>query len=321
MEMGRSKVSIIIPNYNGREFLERLLPSIINQSYANFEVIIIDDASPDRTVVEYIRAFIKDHTNMRLIENSENLGFVKTCNKGLALANGDYICLLNNDTEVKSNFVERNIEILDADSSIGVLSCSIVDGAGNNWFTGGSFQKGLASNLKDDFQKIRDVDWVAGTAAFYRRDVFDRVGFLNEDFIMYHEDIDFCLRVRNETDYKVSMFAEKLVIHYVEREPHMQDLFRPGRDILYYLGLKRSIKEAVQNTFDRVYYYGRRNHMLLVRRYCPKYIPKILKNNLVAIISLPVFAIRNMSFAWLLLSPHWIILIIRGTLSGLTRKQ
>ena len=321
MESGGSKVSIIIPNYNGREFLKRLLSSIAKQTYVDFEVIIIDDASPDRTVVEYIREFIKDHTNMRLIENSENLGFVKTCNKGFGLAEGDYICLLNNDTEVKSNFVERNIEILDADSSIGVLSCIIVDGEGNNWFTGGSFREGLPVNLKDDFPNIRNVDWVAGTAAFYRRDVLDTVGFLNEEFFMYHEDIDFCLRVRNETDYKVSMFAEKLVTHYVEGEPCIQNFFRPGWDILYYLGLKRSLKEAVQTTVDRVYYYGRRNHMLLLRRYCPKYIPKILKRNLVAIISIPIYAISKRSFALLLLSPHWIILIIRGTLSGLTRMQ
>ncbi len=136
MENSRCKVSIIIPHYNGEQYLKRLLPSIANQTFNDYEVIIIDDSSPDESVVEYIKTFIKDHRNMQLIENRENLGFVKTCNKGIRLSKGEYICLLNQDTEVKSNFVERNVEILDADGSVGALSCVIVDQDGDNWFTG-----------------------------------------------------------------------------------------------------------------------------------------------------------------------------------------
>lgn len=322
MEIKRSKVSIIIPNYNGKQYLRNLLPSITKQTFNDFEVIIIDDFSPDRSILNYISMFISDHENMRLIENIENLGFVKSCNKGFKMARGDYICLLTNDTEVRCNFIERNVEILDADNSIGVLSCIIVDQEGNNWFSGGYFRKGLRVNLKDDFQSIREVDWVAGTAPFYRREVFDRVGLLNEDFVMYHEDIDFCLRVRNETDYKVCIFPEKLVIHYVKSmEPRLRNLFRRERDILYYLGLKRHLSEAVQTSTDRIHYYGHRNHILLLRQYCSKYIPKILLYYLAEIILLPIVALLKMRLKVFLLSPHLIILLIRGTLNGLTRNQ
>jgi len=322
MEGSGKKVSIIIPNYNGIESLKRLLPSIVNQTYVDFEVIIIDDFSPDRPAVDYIRTFIKDHKNMRLIENTENLGFTKTCNKGFGLANGDYICLLTNDTEVKSNFVKRNIEILDSDSSIGVLSSIIIDGDGNNWFTGGYFRAGLYVIMKDDFTGVRSLDWVAGTAPFYRKEVFDKVGLLNEDFVMYHEDIDFCLRVINETDYKVSMFAEKLVIHYVKSvDPRLPNVFRRERDLLYYLGLKRRLSEAVQTTPDRANYYGTRNHILLVRRHCPKYIPKVLLYNFFIFIKSSIIACLDMRVIWFLFLPHIFPLFIRGTLSGLTFKQ
>ena len=132
MTKHESKVCIIIPNYDRKEHLLRLLTSIVNQTYHNYEVIIIDDFSPDRSVVECIKMFIKDRDNMQLIENDKNLGFAKTCNKGFRLADGDYVCLLTNDTEIKNNFLERNVEIMDSDSYIGVLSCIIVDQTGNN---------------------------------------------------------------------------------------------------------------------------------------------------------------------------------------------
>ena len=132
MDKIRFKVSIIIPNYNGKEYLPRLLPSVANQTFGNYEVIIVDDCSPDKTALDYIRSFISDYKNMRLIENSQNLGFVKNCNKGIALATGEYVCVLTNDTELKSDFIKRNVEVLEADKSIGVLSCIIVDERGNN---------------------------------------------------------------------------------------------------------------------------------------------------------------------------------------------
>jgi glycosyltransferase involved in cell wall biosynthesis len=104
--MGNSKkrVSIIIPHYNQKECLKVLLPSIANQTCTDYEVIMIDDFTPDRSAPEYIRSLIKDYPRMRLVENTENMRLVRTCNKGIKLAEGDYICLLNQDTEVKNNF-------------------------------------------------------------------------------------------------------------------------------------------------------------------------------------------------------------------------
>ena len=149
---------------------------------------------------------------------------------------------------MKSNFIERNVEILDADGSIGVLSCILVDQEGKNWFTGGSFRRGLPVNLTDDFEGIRTVDFVAGTAPFYRREVFDRIGLFDENYRMYHEDVEFGLRLRAKTDYKACMFAEKLVVHYAA--PSIQ--------------------------IPLMYYLDHRNNILILRKYCPRYLPKVL---------------------------------------------
>jgi len=242
------RASIIIPHYNQKESLKVLLPSIANQAFDNYEVIIIDDFTPDRSAPEYIRNLIKDYPKMRLVENTENMGFVKTVNRGIGLSNGEYICLLNQDTEVKINFVERNVEILDADASIAGLSCIIVDKYGKNWWTGGGFNKAYPVNLTDDFEGIRSVDFVAGTAAFYRKEVFRKIGLFDVSFHMYHEDVDFGLRIRAETDYKTCAFSDRLVVHY-------QINARPGPEVRYLLD---------------------RNQIFIVRRYFPGLLPRVL---------------------------------------------
>ena len=289
MEKGKHKVSIIIPHYNQKECLKVLLPSIANQTFTDYEVIIIDDCSPDKSVLEYIKSFIKDYKNMRLVENTENMRFIKTVNKGIKLANGQYICLLNSDTEVRNNFVQRNVEIMDADPSIGALSCIVVGKDGKNWFTGGMFEKGLSVNLQDDFQGIRMVDWVAGTACFYRREVLDKIGLFDEDFGMYHEDVEFGLRMKAKTNYKACMFAERLVVHYVV----------PSIPI------------------NENYYYEHKNHMLLLRKYAPRYLPKVAFLTLTdSIIVLARYVFKGNRRAISILIPQ-----IRGTIAGLIKVR
>ena len=288
MEEATPKVSIIIPHYNQVECLKSLLPSIANQTFDDYEVIIIDDFTPDRSAPEYIRSLIKDYPKMRLVENTENMRFVRTCNKGIKLAKGDYICLLNQDTEVVNNFVQRNIEIMDADPSIGALSCIVVDRNGNNWFTGGRFESGFLVNLVDDFEGIRTVDFVAGTACFYRREVFDKIGLFDENFGMYHEDVEFGLRMKARTNYESCMFAERLVVHYAV-------LSIPRGDFYYYLN---------------------RNHIMLLRRYGRRYIPKILLYNLRQIGKLLLASVASLIF-----SLYMSLYIVRGILAGLMKRQ
>jgi len=289
MGNSKKKVSIIIPHYNQKECLEVLLPSIANQTFTDYEVIIIDDCSPDKSVAEYIKSFIKDYKNMRLVENAENMRFIKTVNKGIKLAEGDYICLLNSDTEVKSNFVQRNVEIMDADPSIGGLTCILVDKDVKNWFSGGRFKNGFIMNLVDEFNGIRLVDFVAGTACFYQKEVFDKIGLFDENFAMYHEDVEFGLRMKAKTNYKACVFAEKLVVHY--GVPSI-----PSADFYYYLS---------------------RSHMMLLRRYEKRYIPVTLfVHTLRQIAGLLLISLLKRDGKPLLLSKH----VIRGTLDGLAGR-
>jgi len=286
----KPKVSIIIPNYNRKDHLERLLPSIADQTFDDYEVTIIDDFSPDREAVEYIKTFIKTHKNMHLVENPENLGFVKTCNKGFSLATGEFICLLTNDTDVTRDFVEKNVRIMEANRSIGVLSCIISDEKGNIWSSGGRLDKGwLEMNRRDDFEGIRPADFAPGTACFYRKDVLDKVGLLNEYFVMYHEDVDFCLRVKHQTDYRICMFSDKLVAHYVQER-----------------GLWSKQK----------CYYLFRNLLLALKQHSPNAIPRILASYLKVMATFGYLFLRMRDPGYLLLTPY----IIKGTVHGLIKK-
>jgi glycosyltransferase involved in cell wall biosynthesis len=220
----------------------------MDQTYKDFEVILIDDCTPDKATITFVLDFIKDKPNMHLVQNEINMRFVKTVNKGITLAKGEYICLLNSDTVIKNNFVQRNVEILDSDPGIGGVTCTIVDQHGKNWFSGGRYRYGLPSNLKDDFKGIRSSDFIAGTAVFYRKVIFDRIGLFDENFIMYHEDVEFGLRVKHCTDYRLCAFSDKLVTHILL--PSI-----PGSEL---------------------WYYDSRNMMLMAREYTPINIPTVI---------------------------------------------
>ena len=287
------KVSIIIPHYNQKECLQRLFPTIADQTFKNFEVIIIDDCTPDKETISYVREFIKDRPNMHLVQNTVNMRFVKTCNKGITLAKGEYICLLNSDTELKNTFVQRNVEILDSDPTIGGLTCVVVDQYGQNWFSGGRYRRGGPSNLQDDFQGVRSVDFIAGTAAFYRKDVFEKVGLFDENYIMYHEDVEFGLRMRRHTDYRICTFSDKLVAHILVPSIPRSD----------------------------VWYYGSRNEVLLSKRYAPLCLPLAIAH--IMVYGVAIHLIRATLGTLLLkfsLSSDWIRFAaasFRGAISGI----
>lgn len=294
----RPMVSVIIPNYNGLEHLKRLLPSIADQTFSDYEVLILDDCSPDRTSVEFIRTFASDHSNFRLIENTENLGFVRNCNKGFRMAKGDYLCILTNDTSVTPDFLLRNVTAMETDASIGVLSCCIVDQDGHNWFSGGSLHKGVWTNLKDDFEGTRAVDWVAGTACFYRRNLLDKVGLLDESLVMYYEDLDFCLRVREQTDYRICVISDKLVTHYLEH---------------------RELLRAKLASLTRIEYHTHKNNIILARRHYPRYLPKMLAHNLGDTIKWPFLALSDRRLQSFLASGYVAMIIAGATVAGVLK--
>jgi GT2 family glycosyltransferase len=225
-------LSIIIVNYNVKEFLQNLIHSI-NKAAKNFsfEIIIVDNASDDGS-----EQFIKEKfPEVKLICNSYNEGFSKANNKGLSIASGKYILLINPDTLVSEDTFQKMIEFFESYPQAGMAGCKILNPDGSlqlacrRSFPGPwtSFCKvtGLSSlfpksklfaryNLTYlDENETYEVDAISGSFMMMRRDAYEKVGGLDEQFFMYGEDLDLCYRFQ-KSGYKVFYVHSTQIIHY-----------------------------------------------------------------------------------------------------------
>ncbi len=115
-------VSVIIVNQNGKKYLEKCLTSLKNQGYKNIEIILVDNASIDDSV-DFTKKIFPD---AKIKINSENLGFAEPNNIGYNLSEGDYVLFLNNDTEVKKDFLHPLVSILESNKDVGGVQSKIL---------------------------------------------------------------------------------------------------------------------------------------------------------------------------------------------------
>lgn len=187
------KVSIVIPNYNGREFLEKNLPNVISAS-SNlknkiFEIIIVDDYSTDGSI-NYLNNNYKD--SIRLIKHTKNRGFATTVNTGVRSTNGDLICLLNNDVLPSVDFLEL---VLDSFKDEKVFAVSLHEkkyGPARGYFENGFIQIGS----KKESKTVEDSFYVSGGSGVFRKSIWQELGGMDEKLLspFYWEDIDLCFR-------------------------------------------------------------------------------------------------------------------------------
>lgn len=228
-------LSIIIVNYNVKEFLQNLLHSI-NKSAAgiSYEIIIIDNASDDGSV-EFIKEKFLPQGGIKLIVNSTNIGFGKANNQGLLAAKGKYILLLNPDTLLGEDTLPKMINFFESTPEAGIAGCKILNPDGTlqlacrRSFPGPwtSFCKvtGLSSLFPQsrifarynltylDENQTYEVDAISGSFMMMRKEVYEKAGGFDEDFFMYGEDLDLCYRIQ-KAGYKVYYVHSTQIIHY-----------------------------------------------------------------------------------------------------------
>jgi len=225
-------LSILIVNYNVKEFLQNLIHSIYKAaSDLSYEIIIIDNASDDGSV-EFLQ---EKFPGIKLIVNDKNLGFSKANNIGLSIAKGKYILLLNPDTIVQEDTFEKMISFFERTHDAGMAGCKILNPDGTlqlacrRSFPGPWTSFCKVTGLSNLFPNSRlfarynltylnenetyEVDAISGSFMMIRREVLDKVGKLDEQFFMYGEDLDWCYRIQ-KADYKVYYVHETQIIHY-----------------------------------------------------------------------------------------------------------
>ena len=205
------KLSIIIVNYNTRDILKDCIDSIARYHPCfEYEIIVVDNASTDGTA-EMLRA---SYGYVKLISNSSNLGFATANNIGIKASSGDFVLLLNSDTEVVDGSLEGMITYMASHPRVGVLGPRLLDKnfriiqiswAWHPTIIKETFQKMLSPqnitnikliNILVRFlnRKARHVDLVPGACMLIRREVLDAVGGLDENLFLYFEESDLCKR-------------------------------------------------------------------------------------------------------------------------------
>ena len=217
-------LSILIVNFNGKDFLGPCFDSIRKHITVPYEIIVVDNASHDGSV-KHIREYYHE---INLIISEVNLGFSAGNNLAARSAKGNYFLLLNNDTLLLSD-LKSAVALLSSDPSIGVLGCSQVGSANEYRYSTGHFPSPLRLlffstifNRDGPFKNgdfplgnktLYDVDWVEGSFILTRSELWQSLGGMDEGYFMYVEDIDYCKRV-HDSGFRVVYFPFLSFLHY-----------------------------------------------------------------------------------------------------------
>lgn len=224
------KVSIIILNWNGWSDTIECLNSLSKIDYPNYEVVLVDNNSKDESVEKILEwiAEKKSVIPIYFIKNDENYGFAKGNNiaikKVLDKGDSEYILLLNNDTVVEKKFLNELVDVAKTDQKIGIVGPKILNYKKNeedietiqslggviNLWTGNVSM--ICSGHKNFQSTIKDVKYLRGAGILIKKDVFKKIGLLEEKYFAYFEETDFCFNTKKE-QFLIKIVPNSIIWH------------------------------------------------------------------------------------------------------------
>jgi len=211
-------VSIIVVNWNGKEYLKDCFQSLRAQTFSDFEVFLVDNGSTDGSV-EYAQQNFPEW--MRILTNTKNEGFSGGNNRGIREASGKYIALLNNDAQADPCWLEELVKVAEENPRAGMFACKIylqegskiIDNVGHLIYRDGLNRgRGRLEVDHGQFDRQEEVLFPSGCAALYRWEMLEEVGLFDEDFFAYGDDTDLGLKGRL-AGWKC-LYVPKAVVHH-----------------------------------------------------------------------------------------------------------
>lgn len=216
MKSKKPLVSVITVNYNGGKIIEDCLASIFNLDYPvnKLEVIVVDNGSTDNSL-----NLIRDKFPQVLVLLNEVNNYCKANNLGIKKASGEYVVLINNDVVLDKNWLKEILPFLIGEGNVIGASGKILFPNGRIQSTGHytlpNFywsDRGFREKDVGQYEKVEEIESVPNTCVIYKKWIFEKVGFFDEDFHMYLEDIDFCYRCRKQ-GYKILYIPKAICFH------------------------------------------------------------------------------------------------------------
>ncbi|MBI5671224.1 MAG: glycosyltransferase family 2 protein [Chloroflexi bacterium] len=212
-------LSVIIPNWNGARFLPTCLDALARQTYTSLEVIVVDNASHDGSP-----ALIREqYPDVKLVELPENKGFTGACNAGIEAAQGEFVALLNNDTEVDTGWAAAVVDAFQRHPEIGIVASKMllfdqrdhIHTAGDYFTTDGrAGNRGVWQQDVGQFDREEYVFSACGGSSAYRRAMLDQIGLLDDDFFFSLEDMDLAWRAQL-TGWRCLYTPRAVVYHHL----------------------------------------------------------------------------------------------------------
>jgi GT2 family glycosyltransferase len=202
MPVSSPAVSVVIVNWNRHDLLRACLLSLRQQSFRDFEIIVVDNGSTDASL-ELLRS--EPFRGVRPILNPVNRGYCAGNNQGIGVARGEFIALLNNDAEAEPRWLEQLLGAIRSDKKIGMAASKIltwenrgiIDKVGHLIYPDGQNRgRGTGEPDHGQYDRVEETAWPDGCAGLYRRSLFEQIGGFDEDFFAYADDAELGLRAR-----------------------------------------------------------------------------------------------------------------------------
>lgn len=213
-------IGVVIVNRNSKKQLFICVKSIMEASDGKKCLIVVIDNDSTDTSLAMVR---KSFPTVTIIEMKENTGYAKANNVGISylLRKGaEYIFILNPDTIVEKHVIRKMVDYMSKHKRVGIVGPKIYSQEQNIWSAGGMIDKvrysggliGLGENDYDQYDDIKEVDYISGTAMCIKKEIFKKIGFLPEDYFIYYEDVEFCIKAKR-AGFKAIYLPDAIIYH------------------------------------------------------------------------------------------------------------